>query len=176
MLVLCVEVEHIERVARRIPVVNQALAASLSPSLCKPAQLPQSAPAWNNRPLLRAEGKSQLEGPIGLIVQVTSKRRSKDRGLDKAHGGSYANGVAPRKGRIRLIRIAQTAADLGVLTLARIKEGERQLGQTLAKSGVMDRTLLLGSLSVGSVVLMKSELRPTGPVYTKMWEVWFKAS
>lgn len=57
------------------------------------------------------------------------------------------------------------------LTLARIKEGERHVGQALARSGVMDRPLLLGSLDVGSIVLMKSELRPTGSVYTKLWEV-----
>jgi len=57
------------------------------------------------------------------------------------------------------------------LTLARIKEGERQFGQVLARSGVMDRPISVGSLAVDSIVLMKSELRPTGPVYTKLWEV-----
>jgi len=57
------------------------------------------------------------------------------------------------------------------LTLARIKEGERQVGQALAKNGVMDRPLSLGLVVVGLVVLMKSELRPTGSVYTKLWEV-----
>ncbi len=57
------------------------------------------------------------------------------------------------------------------LTLARIKEGERQLGQTLSKNGVMDRSLSLELLPVETVVLMKSELRPTGSVYTKLWEV-----
>ena len=57
------------------------------------------------------------------------------------------------------------------LTLARVKEGERQLGQTLAKSGVMDRLISLGSLAVGSVALMKSDLRPTGSAYTKLWEL-----
>lgn len=56
------------------------------------------------------------------------------------------------------------------LTLARIKEGERQVGQSLAKSGALDRPLSLGSVAVGSVVLIKSELRPTGSVYTKLWE------
>jgi 2'-5' RNA ligase len=56
------------------------------------------------------------------------------------------------------------------LTLARIKEGERSVGQSLAKSGVLDRPVALGSLVVGPVVLMKSELRPTGSVYTKLWE------
>jgi len=57
------------------------------------------------------------------------------------------------------------------LTLARIKEGERHVGQTLAKSSAMDRPLSLGSLLIESLVLMKSELRPTGPVYTKLWEI-----
>ena len=57
------------------------------------------------------------------------------------------------------------------LTLARVKEGERHVGQALAKSGAMDRPVSLGLLAVESVVLMKSELRPTGSVYTKLWEV-----
>jgi 2'-5' RNA ligase len=57
------------------------------------------------------------------------------------------------------------------LTLARIKAGERHVGAALAKGGVLDRPLSLGSLAVESVVLMKSELKPTGSVYTKLWEV-----
>jgi 2'-5' RNA ligase len=57
------------------------------------------------------------------------------------------------------------------LTLARIKVGERQVGVALAKGGVLDRPISLGSLAVESVVLMKSELKPSGSVYTKLWEV-----
>lgn len=57
------------------------------------------------------------------------------------------------------------------LTLARVKEGERHVSQALAKSGAMDRPISLGLLAVASVVLMKSELRPTGSVYSKLWEV-----
>jgi 2'-5' RNA ligase len=57
------------------------------------------------------------------------------------------------------------------LTLARIKVGERQVGVALAKTGVLDRPLLLGSLAMESVVLMKSELKPTGSVHTKLWAV-----
>ncbi len=52
------------------------------------------------------------------------------------------------------------------LTFARIRVGERHIGVALAKGGVLDRPLSLGSLAVESVVLMKSELRPTGSVYT----------
>jgi 2'-5' RNA ligase len=57
------------------------------------------------------------------------------------------------------------------LTLARIKVGERHVGVALAKGGVLDRPISLGSLAVESVVLMKSELKPTGSVYRKLWEV-----
>jgi 2'-5' RNA ligase len=57
------------------------------------------------------------------------------------------------------------------LTLARIKVGERQVGVALAKGGVLDRPLSLGPLAVESVELMKSELKPTGSVYTKLWAV-----
>ena len=57
------------------------------------------------------------------------------------------------------------------LTLARIKVGERHVGVALAQAGVLDRPLSLGSLVVEPVVLMKSELKPTGSVYTKLWEV-----
>ncbi len=57
------------------------------------------------------------------------------------------------------------------LTLARIKEGERHVGQALAKSGVMDRSLSLGSLTVDTLVLMRSELQPKGSLYTRLWEI-----
>ena len=57
------------------------------------------------------------------------------------------------------------------LTLARVKEGGRQVGQALAQSGVMDHPVTIGRLPVEAIVLMKSELRPTGSIYTKLWEV-----
>ncbi len=57
------------------------------------------------------------------------------------------------------------------LTLTRIKAGERQVGQALAQSGMMDRPMAMGLLPVEAIILMKSELRPTGSVYTKLWEV-----
>ena len=57
------------------------------------------------------------------------------------------------------------------LTLARIKMGERQVGVALAKDGVLDRPLSLGSLAVESVVLMKSGLKSSGSVYTRLWDV-----
>ncbi|MBH0203307.1 MAG: RNA 2',3'-cyclic phosphodiesterase [Nitrospira sp.] len=57
------------------------------------------------------------------------------------------------------------------LTLARVKAGDRQAGQRLSQSGICDRPLSVGAIAVGAIVLMKSKLRPTGPQYTKLWEV-----
>ena len=57
------------------------------------------------------------------------------------------------------------------LTLARIKEGERDFGQILARSGLLDKPLSVGSMTVDAIDLMKSELKPTGSVYTRLWEV-----
>jgi 2'-5' RNA ligase len=57
------------------------------------------------------------------------------------------------------------------LTLARIKMGERHVGVALAKVGVLDRPISMNSLVVESVALMKSELKPSGSVYTKLWDV-----
>ncbi len=57
------------------------------------------------------------------------------------------------------------------LTLARIKMGERHVGIALAKSGLLDLPLSLGQLAVDRVVLMQSELKPTGSVYTKLWDL-----
>lgn len=57
------------------------------------------------------------------------------------------------------------------LTLARIKMGERHVGAALAKGRALDLPVIVGSLAVESVVLMQSELKPTGPVYTKLWDL-----
>ena len=56
------------------------------------------------------------------------------------------------------------------LTLARIKEGGRDFGQTLARSGLLDQPLSAGSMEVKAIALMQSELKPTGSVYTKLWD------
>jgi len=57
------------------------------------------------------------------------------------------------------------------LTLARIKEGGRDFGQILARSGLLDKPLSAGSMEVKAIALMQSELKPTGSVYTKLWDV-----
>ena len=57
------------------------------------------------------------------------------------------------------------------LTLARVRAGERQVGRALAASGLLDETLSLGPLQVDAISLVKSDLRPDGPVHTKLWTV-----
>lgn len=56
------------------------------------------------------------------------------------------------------------------LTLARIKAGHHAVGQALARSGAMDRPLALDGLTIDGIALMRSELKPTGSVYTCLWE------
>ncbi len=57
------------------------------------------------------------------------------------------------------------------LTLARIKEGAKEVGRALARIGLLGGDVQPGHLDVRTVALMQSELRPSGSVYTKLWEV-----
>ncbi|MBI4400960.1 MAG: RNA 2',3'-cyclic phosphodiesterase [Nitrospirae bacterium] len=60
------------------------------------------------------------------------------------------------------------------LTLARIKERSRELGKVLSGSGVLAHAAQLGSLEVRAVALMKSDLHPSGAVYTRLVEIPLK--
>ena len=62
------------------------------------------------------------------------------------------------------------------LTLARIKEGARGIGRALTASGVMTEPAQLGRLPVQAVSLMKSELRPSGAVYTRLGDAPLRGS
>lgn len=55
------------------------------------------------------------------------------------------------------------------LTVARVREGERDAGRMLEISGLMARTQDIGTLRVDEISLMKSEMRPDGPVHTPLW-------
>jgi len=57
------------------------------------------------------------------------------------------------------------------LTLARIKEGAKEVGRALARIGLLEGKAPLGQFEVRAVALMRSELKPSGSVYTKLWEV-----
>jgi 2'-5' RNA ligase len=57
------------------------------------------------------------------------------------------------------------------LTLARIKDGERLVGRILTQSGVFEHPLSCGILDVGAISLMRSELKPAGAEYRRLWQV-----
>ena len=59
------------------------------------------------------------------------------------------------------------------LTLARMKEGARSVGRALVSSELVDRSITVGVLPVEAIALMRSELRPSGSIYTKLWELRF---
>lgn len=56
------------------------------------------------------------------------------------------------------------------LTLARVRDGEREMGKVLT-AGTATRTSDIGVLHVGEIVLMRSDLQTAGPIYTKLWSV-----
>ncbi len=62
------------------------------------------------------------------------------------------------------------------LTLARIKERSREVGKGLTDSGLMTQPFRVGSLAVHAVCLMKSDLNPSGAVYSRLVEVPLKPS
>jgi 2'-5' RNA ligase len=54
------------------------------------------------------------------------------------------------------------------LTIARIKDGAREIGKALTANGFLESRLEMGSMNVHEVVLMKSDLKPSGSVYTRL--------
>ena len=62
------------------------------------------------------------------------------------------------------------------LTLARIKQRSREVGNALARSQVLDQHTYFGLLNVHHVCLFRSELKPTGAVYHKLAELPLKES
>ena len=61
------------------------------------------------------------------------------------------------------------------LTVARVKKDHRAVGRTLGTLKVFTDPFLCGQLFVDRVTLFKSDLRQTGPIYTKLWDVSLQA-
>ena len=57
------------------------------------------------------------------------------------------------------------------LTLARIRAGESRAGRAIAESGVLDRAVSGGTLRMDTLTLMKSVMRPEGPLHTELWRL-----
>jgi len=119
-----------------------------------------------NVPLERLGAFPRPQSPRVLWV---GPRENWERGVEAKRIAEIHGAIEQACEGLRFLR--ETRPFSPHLTLARIKVGERQVGVALAKGGVLDRPLSLGSLAVESVVLMKSELNPTGSVYTKLWDV-----
>lgn len=78
-------------------------------------------------------------------------------------------------------RVEKAAATLGYppetrpfsphLTVARIKEGSREIGRALAGLDLTAQELRLGALTVGHVSLMQSVMKPSGAQYARLWHV-----
>ncbi len=56
------------------------------------------------------------------------------------------------------------------LTLARVKDGQRDVGRALEACGALGQPAQAGPLPVRAIALMKSELRPSGALYTRLHE------
>lgn len=117
-------------------------------------------------PLERLGGFPSFQAPRVLWVGAAERW---EQGDEAKHLVGLHQAV---EGRCESLGFASDSRPLSPhLTLARIKAGGREFGQVLASSGMLDRPLSLGALAVESVALIRSDLRPTGSVYTKLWEV-----
>jgi len=71
---------------------------------------------------------------------------------------------------------SESKAFRGHLTLARIKQRSREVGIALARSQDLKRQTDIGMLKVHQLCLFRSELKPTGAVYHRLWEIQLKES
>lgn len=62
------------------------------------------------------------------------------------------------------------------LTLARIKAGSREVGRALTDSGALMHSESIGILRIDGLSLMRSDLKPSGSVYTRLCYAQFRGS
>ena len=91
------------------------------------------------------------------------------------HGGALQRLAADVEAALDAIGFAPEAKPFHPhLTLARIKERSREAGRALSAGGMLAHETKPGPLPVEAVSLMKSELRPSGAVYTELHRVSLK--
>jgi RNA 2',3'-cyclic 3'-phosphodiesterase len=117
-------------------------------------------------PINRLGGFPNIQQPRILWAGPTDQW---EKGEGGAQLGSLHRAIDDACASLNLAR--DTRSLTAHLTLARVRAGARFVGQLLAKSGVIDQALALGSMAVDRIALMKSDLKPTGSVYTKLWDV-----
>src|SRR5262245_52889563 len=97
LLVLGIEIKHVDRLACRIPIVDEPNSSSFAATRCSPTEFPQAAPALYDGALGGPKQQCQLEGTVRVIVKMSPDGSSKHWSLDKLHVTWYANGVQLRK-------------------------------------------------------------------------------
>ncbi|SRR5579884_753454 len=124
-------------------------------------------------------GASRFTVPVGGVGVFPNRNGPRVLWIGCAGGAEQSEAV----GRWRRLHqaVERTLEPLGFtaeakpfsphLTLARIKDGERLVGRVLTQSGVFDCPLSCGILDVGAISLMRSELKPAGAEYRRLWQV-----
>lgn len=85
------------------------------------------------------------------------------------HDGKMASLAADVEAALEALGFAPEARPFAAhLTLARIKDRARAVGLALSREGLLEREMRLGELPVEALSLMKSELRPSGAVYSEL--------
>ncbi len=60
------------------------------------------------------------------------------------------------------------------LTLSRIKSNSREIGKMIETSNLFQKEWVFGELTVDRLYLVKSQLTPTGAIYSQLWELPFE--
>ena len=84
-----VGVQHLEGLFARCPVVDHPKPTALPHAAGSPPDLPETARALDDRPLLGPQHQRDLELPISFVVEVPSERGCEDVRLDEPHLSNY---------------------------------------------------------------------------------------
>ena len=142
--------------------IDDALASGLCDAVqpavrpCSPLTIPLSR--VGAFPRAQAPGVLWLGSPLNWEQHDEAKRAGQ---MVRSIGSACASvGVVPEARPWR-----------AHLTLARVRDGEREVGRALIATGIMDRQADVGQLQVNEIVMMRSQLQQGGPVYSKLWTV-----
>jgi 2'-5' RNA ligase len=125
------------------------------------------------------DGLSAIDIPLATVGAFPRSEAPRALWIGPPHG--WAQGGEAKAALELAARIDAICATFAVpadthpwwphLTLARVRAGERQAGRALEISGLMARAHDIGSLRISEISLMKSEMRPEGPVHTPQWTI-----
>ena len=108
----------------------------------------------------------RLEAPRALWIGPSSQWDSQD---EATQAQALAGRIDEACGNVAESRDSQPWRPH--LTVARVREGHREVGQALRSSKLVTRPQEIGVLRIREISLMKSDMRPDGPVHTPLWAV-----